>query len=125
MNALADAVPWLVGGDADLGASTKTVAEEVRRLRGGRRARAATSTSACASTRWRAIANGMAYHGGVRPFVATFFCFSDYMRPPCGSPRSTSCPSSSSGRTTRSASAKTARRTSPSSTCVAARDAEA
>jgi transketolase len=28
-----------------------------------------------------AIANGMSYHGGVRPFVATFFCFSDYMRP--------------------------------------------
>ncbi len=28
-----------------------------------------------------AIANGMAYHRGVRPFVATFFCFSDYMRP--------------------------------------------
>ena len=27
------------------------------------------------------IANGIAYHGGVRPFVATFFCFSDYMRP--------------------------------------------
>ena len=27
------------------------------------------------------IANGMAYHGGMRPFVATFFCFSDYMRP--------------------------------------------
>ena len=27
------------------------------------------------------IANGMAYHGGVRPYVATFFCFSDYMRP--------------------------------------------
>jgi transketolase len=27
------------------------------------------------------IANGMAYHGGIRPFVATFFCFSDYMRP--------------------------------------------
>jgi transketolase len=23
----------------------------------------------------------MAYHGGIRPFVATFFCFSDYMRP--------------------------------------------
>ena len=27
------------------------------------------------------ISNGMAYHGGVRPFDATFFCFSDYMRP--------------------------------------------
>jgi transketolase len=28
-----------------------------------------------------AITNGMAYHGGVRPFCATFFVFSDYMRP--------------------------------------------
>src|SRR5262249_18766732 len=27
------------------------------------------------------IGNGMSYHGGVRPFVATFFNFSDYMRP--------------------------------------------
>jgi transketolase len=27
------------------------------------------------------ISNGIAYHGGVRPFHATFFCFSDYMRP--------------------------------------------
>ena len=28
-----------------------------------------------------AIANGIAYHGGLRPFTATFFTFSDYMRP--------------------------------------------
>ena len=28
-----------------------------------------------------AIANGMAVHGGVRPYVATFFVFTDYMRP--------------------------------------------
>ena len=28
-----------------------------------------------------AIANGMAYHGGVRSFTATFFVFSDYERP--------------------------------------------
>jgi transketolase len=28
-----------------------------------------------------AIANGMALHGGVRPYVATFLVFSDYMRP--------------------------------------------
>ena len=28
-----------------------------------------------------AAANGMALHGGVRPFVATFFIFSDYLRP--------------------------------------------
>ena len=29
-----------------------------------------------------AIANGLAYHGGLRPFVATFLAFSDYMRAP-------------------------------------------
>jgi transketolase len=28
-----------------------------------------------------AIANGMALHGGIRPFTATFLIFSDYMRP--------------------------------------------
>jgi len=28
-----------------------------------------------------AICNGMAYHGGLRPFCATFLVFSDYMRP--------------------------------------------
>jgi transketolase len=28
-----------------------------------------------------AIANGLAYHGGVHPFTATFFVFSDYERP--------------------------------------------
>ena len=81
INAIARSVPWLIGGDADLSESTKTTIEGRRRLRRRDRRRAATSTSACASTRWAAIANGMAYHGGVRPFVATFFCFSDYMRP--------------------------------------------
>ena len=28
------------------------------------------------------ITNGLAYHGGLRPFSATFLVFSDYMRPP-------------------------------------------
>ena len=28
-----------------------------------------------------AICNGIAYHGGLRPFCATFMVFSDYMRP--------------------------------------------
>lgn len=28
-----------------------------------------------------AIANGLALHGGVKPFVATFFVFSDYVKP--------------------------------------------
>jgi transketolase len=29
-----------------------------------------------------AIANGLAVHGGIIPYTATFFVFSDYMRPP-------------------------------------------
>ena len=29
-----------------------------------------------------ALVNGMAYHGGIIPFGATFMVFSDYMRPP-------------------------------------------
>ena len=28
-----------------------------------------------------AIANGLALHGGLRPYIATFFVFTDYMRP--------------------------------------------
>ena len=30
------------------------------------------------------ICNGMALHGGVRAFDATFLVFSDFMRGPCG-----------------------------------------
>ena len=32
--------------------------------------------------------NGMALHGGIIPYGATFLIFSDYMRPPSGLPRS-------------------------------------
>ncbi|HEX2687381.1 MAG TPA: transketolase [Kofleriaceae bacterium] len=79
MAALAAKVPWLFGGDADLGGSTKTIVPggdykksgEGRNLRFGIREHA-----------MGAIGNGMLYHGGVRSFVATFFVFSDYMRPP-------------------------------------------
>jgi transketolase len=79
MIALAAKIPWLFGGDADLGGSTKTIVPggnyvkvgEGKNLRFGIREHA-----------MGAIGNGMLYHGGVRPFVATFFAFSDYMRPP-------------------------------------------
>ena len=70
-------IPWLFGGDADLGGSTKTIvpgdygpAGEGRNLRFGIREHA-----------MGAIGTGMLYHGGIRPFVATFFAFSDYLRP--------------------------------------------
>jgi transketolase len=80
INAIARHVPWLLGGDADLSESTKTKIEGAEDFDGqtgaGNNIHYGVREHAMA-----AIANGMAYHGGVRPFVATFFCFSDYMRP--------------------------------------------
>jgi transketolase len=80
LNALALKVPELIGGDADLGGSTKTVLKDGGSFDGqtgaGRNIHFGVREHAMAG-----IANGMAYHGGVRPFTATFFCFSDYMRP--------------------------------------------
>lgn len=80
LNALAKAVPEIIGGDADLGGSTKTVLKDEGSFDGrtgqGRNIHFGVREHAMAS-----IANGMSYHGGVRPFTATFFCFVDYMRP--------------------------------------------
>ena len=79
INAIAAQVPWLVGGDADLSGSTKTTITESGNFgeeEGGRNVRFGVREHAMGS-----MANGMAYHGGLRPFVATFFVFSDYMRP--------------------------------------------
>ncbi len=79
-NAIARRLPELIGGDADLGVSTNTPLKEGGNFDGqtgvGRNFHFGVREHAMAG-----IANGMAYHGGVRPFVATFFCFSDYMRP--------------------------------------------
>jgi len=80
INALAPQVPWLLGGDADLSESTKTKIESAGDFDGvtgqGNNIHYGVREHAMA-----AMANGMSWHGGVRPFVATFFCFSDYMRP--------------------------------------------
>jgi transketolase len=80
LNHLAARVPELVGGDADLSCSTKTALEKQGSFDGrtgaGRNVHFGVREHAMG-----AIANGMLYHGGVRPFVSTFFVFSDYMRP--------------------------------------------
>ncbi len=80
LNALAKLVPELIGGDADLSGSTKTTIKDGGSFDGqtgaGRNIHFGVREHAMAS-----VANGMAYHGGVRPFTATFFCFVDYMRP--------------------------------------------
>ncbi|MCY4466054.1 MAG: transketolase [Chloroflexi bacterium] len=81
LNVLAQFAPTMIGGDADLAGSTRTLikgAENTgpgqpaeRNLRFGVREHA-----------MGAIVNGLALHGGmVKPYSATFFTFSDYMRP--------------------------------------------
>ncbi len=80
VNVIATRLPELIGGDADLSVSTSTALKEAGSFDGqtgaGRNIHFGVREHAMG-----AIANGMAYHGGVRPFVATFFVFSDYMRP--------------------------------------------
>ena len=80
LNAIASNVPELIGGDADLGCSTKTVLKSEKSLSksnyGGKNIHYGVREHAMG-----AMQNGMAYHGGLRSYSATFFCFSDYMRP--------------------------------------------
>ncbi len=80
INAIARHVPWLLGGDADLSESTKTKIEGAAEF-DGQTGEGNNIHYGVREHTMAAIGNGMAYHGGVRPFVATFFCFSDYMRP--------------------------------------------
>jgi transketolase len=78
--ALAKKIPWLLGGDADLSVSTKTSLSGLGDFDG----QTGTGRNLHYGVREHAMgaaANGMAYHGGVRPFTATFFTFSDYERP--------------------------------------------
>ncbi|MFZ2359737.1 MAG: transketolase [Anaerolineae bacterium] len=80
LNAIADKLPDLVGGSADLAPSTLTWmnnspafaadCHEGRNIHFGVREHG-----------MGAVTNGLAYHGGVIPFDSTFFVFSDYMRP--------------------------------------------
>ena len=80
LNALAKQIPFLLGGDADLSCSTKTLLSDCEDFNGqtgkGRNIRYGVREHAMG-----AIANGIGYHGGLKTFTATFFCFSDYMRP--------------------------------------------
>ena len=80
LNALAEKLPNLVGGSADLAGSTRAVIK---------------GSGDFSATNWKgrnlhfglrefamgAISNGLAVHGGLMPFCSTFLIFSDYMRP--------------------------------------------
>ena len=79
LNAVAKNVPWLMGGAADLAPSTKTLIKDAGSFEpgeyGGRNFHFGIREHAMG-----AILNGMSL-SLVRPYGATFFIFSDYMRP--------------------------------------------
>ncbi len=80
LQGVAAGLPTLVGGSADLAGSNKTTIKGADSLLpatpDGRVVHFGIREHAMGS-----IMNGMALHGGVRPFGGTFLIFSDYMRP--------------------------------------------
>jgi transketolase len=81
INALAARIPELMGGSADLAPSTKTWIDGVPAFQsgtpGGRNMHFGVREHVMG-----AIVNGMAVHGGIIPYGATFLTFADYMRNP-------------------------------------------
>ncbi len=79
LNKLAARIPNLFGGSADLAPSNKSYTK-------GRGDFSAEDRSGCnmhygvREHAMSAISNGIALHGGLRPYCATFFVFSDYMK---------------------------------------------
>ncbi|MGH8911217.1 MAG: transketolase family protein, partial [Acidimicrobiia bacterium] len=77
---IAEKVPGFLGGAADLVESTKTVIEEGNGFSATNRL-ARDIHYGIREHAMGTITNGLAVHGGLRPYGATFFVFSDYMRP--------------------------------------------
>jgi len=80
LNHIAGLIPNLIGGSADLAPSTKTLikgsGDFSAQDRGGRNLRFGVREHAMS-----AITNGIALYGGFRVYAATFFVFTDYMKP--------------------------------------------
>ena len=96
MNAIAPRLPSLMGGSADLDPSTHTALKGAGDFESSDRASGDTQGSSGGGWSYGgcnlhfgvrehgmgSILNGMAVHGGIIPYGATFLIFSDYMRPP-------------------------------------------
>ena len=80
INLLKDEIPGMIGGSADLGPSNKTEMKGEGDFSAenpaGRNIHFGVRELAMA-----AIGNGIMLHGGLRAYVATFFVFSDYVKP--------------------------------------------
>lgn len=76
LNAIAKAIPGFLGGSADLGPSNKTELTNMGDFPNGKNIHFGIREHAMAS-----ITNAMALYGPILPFSATFFVFSDYLKP--------------------------------------------
>jgi transketolase len=97
LNALAKHIPNIIGGSADLNPSTNTVITDGGDFQSPALGWGSPATQGAVGKTWDysgrnihfgvrehamgSSVNGMAAHGGVIPFSATFLIFSDYMRP--------------------------------------------
>ena len=80
INRIKDLLPQLIGGSADLAPSNKTHMNDEGDFSkdnyAGRNLHFGVRELAMAG-----MANGLVLHGGLKPYIATFFVFSDYMKP--------------------------------------------
>ncbi len=81
INALAKTLPGFIGGSADLAGSNDTWMKELPAFQHDNYA-GRNFHFGVREHNMGGVLNGMAYHGGVRVFGATFLAFYDYMRPP-------------------------------------------
>jgi len=82
LNAICADLPGLIGGSADLAGSNNTDLKGYDEVQAGQFS--ANNRNIRFGVRehgMAAICNGMALHGGMRPYAGTFLVFSDYMRP--------------------------------------------
>jgi len=96
INAVAKALPELIGGSADLNPSTDTVLKDAGDFESPLNLNADRQGATGGAWGYAgrnifygirehamgSVTNGLVYHGGLRAFSATFLVFSDYMRPP-------------------------------------------
>lgn len=76
LNAISKAIPGFLGGSADLAPSNKTELSNMGEFPKGKNIHFGIREHAMAS-----ITNAMALYGPLLPFSATFFVFSDYLKP--------------------------------------------
>ncbi|MBX3113497.1 MAG: transketolase [Fimbriimonadaceae bacterium] len=79
LNAVANKIPWLIGGGADLASSTKTIIKSSGDFDAESQADGRNIWFGVREHAMGAIVNGLAL-SGLRPFGSTFLVFSDYMR---------------------------------------------